>query len=38
MDRFVRFKRTKECLWRALRLVESLPVSEIDFSSEVGEA
>ena len=37
MDRLLRLKRPKECLRRALRLVESLSESEIDFSSE-GEA
>lgn len=37
MDRLLRLKRPKECLRRALRLVESLSESEIVFSSE-GEA
>ena len=38
MDRLVRFNRTKECLRRALRLVESLQESEIGFPVEENDA
>ena len=38
MDRLVRFNRTKECLQRALRLVESLQEREIGFPLEENDA